>query len=488
MQKLIQDLKNLKNDIELKPDAVWKRQTLLTLRKELYQESAQVPTFFGSLLHLSFAPSRMIASVILIFFVSGGGFAFASQNAIPGDFLYSIKTATEDIQRIAAFTPERRIRINSKIASRRTNELEQLVRSQADPVLIEVTSRKIEEETTLIVAELKNNPDVSTDVIAVAEETIENNLATLKKMTAVVGSSSMPTSSDETIEDKESMEETNEDGITTDENLADEEKTSSESSQGALGSSAPVKNETSVAGQSSQSGHLAPAVKPSEQATTSEASLGSESVTEPQTPSDSGGEVSTPLPKGEESLSGAEDVAPPAVKIPNIGSTPATKGSQPSIQLPEKTVDNIIKSINVLEEAKEKISTKEEQKPSSSSSEEGAAVNSEDNSSKEKQDQAIAPSSGGEGAPSTVDTSLPSSSDGSSSSVTPHESGSSSQTNNSAPQSTNQSSSGALDASSSTTILSQDQSTQSPSVTSSSTGAPAQNSKIINGEEKRSRR
>lgn len=68
----------------------------------------------------------MVTLVVVSVATGGGTFAVAS-SALPGDKLYVVKIATEDVREYAAFTSERRLLVQAKRASRRLLETEQLL-------------------------------------------------------------------------------------------------------------------------------------------------------------------------------------------------------------------------------------------------------------------------------------------------------------------------------------------------------------------------
>ena len=65
-------------------------------------------------------------AVILVLFLAGGGTVVASSNSLPGDLLYPVKIATEEVQAFFTFGDEARANLHIKFAERRVKEIELL--------------------------------------------------------------------------------------------------------------------------------------------------------------------------------------------------------------------------------------------------------------------------------------------------------------------------------------------------------------------------
>ena len=66
----------------------------------------------------------------------GSGVAAASTDALPGQMLYPVKRAVEQVMLTAAWTPTAEARVQTELASRRLDEAEQLLASGASPELV----------------------------------------------------------------------------------------------------------------------------------------------------------------------------------------------------------------------------------------------------------------------------------------------------------------------------------------------------------------
>ena len=188
---LLDQLKHLKTDRALNPDRAWKKHMLKKLRQDLY-EQGRIPGIWDvikspfSLKSLTLAPVRVIASFVLVFILGGTGLTFASKSAIPGDILYPIKTASEEIERLIAVSAENKIQVNKKLADERAQELNILIAEKAPPPLIQTTLENLVGETESMVKILEQQASQETiepEIIQVAERAIETNITILKAYT-----------------------------------------------------------------------------------------------------------------------------------------------------------------------------------------------------------------------------------------------------------------------------------------------------------------
>lgn len=88
---------------------------------------------YGSIYSFFFSsPGRRLVYYVLIpltIILSGGGVAFASQDSLPGDFLYPVKTKIiEPVGAALSFTSEAKTKHESRLISRRLEEAETLAK------------------------------------------------------------------------------------------------------------------------------------------------------------------------------------------------------------------------------------------------------------------------------------------------------------------------------------------------------------------------
>lgn len=151
------------------------RAYLETLVKTAPLSSSSIPSPF----HSFFSSVRMYNAVaVLLVVVSLGATSFIAEGALPGDTLYALKTGvSERIERAAAFSKEKKARVDIKHIEERLREVELLaVLENTDTRTIEEITADIEarvEETYEKVHELAGEGDVE------AADTISSGVASV---------------------------------------------------------------------------------------------------------------------------------------------------------------------------------------------------------------------------------------------------------------------------------------------------------------------
>ncbi|OGF20869.1 hypothetical protein A2316_00580 [Candidatus Falkowbacteria bacterium RIFOXYB2_FULL_38_15] len=166
-------IKKLKNLREIKPSAEWKtasRDFLLTkikeekyskelfpIQKKSWMMGASELFFSKEFFSLTLKPAVSFASIVAL--VLGSGFSVsASQMALPGDTLYSLKIASERVQVALAFKEESRAKIHVELAGKRLNEVKR-IKENTDPdknQKINIAIDKFQEEIRTVKTQLDN--------------------------------------------------------------------------------------------------------------------------------------------------------------------------------------------------------------------------------------------------------------------------------------------------------------------------------------------
>ena len=166
-------IKKLKNLREIKPSAEWKKSSrdfLLTkIKEEKYSKElfpiqkkswvlgASELFFSKEFFSLTLKPAVSFASIVAL--VLGSGFSVsASQMALPGDTLYSLKIASERVQVALAFKEESRAKIHVELAGKRLNEVKR-IKENTDPdknQKINIAIDKFQEEIRTVKTQLDN--------------------------------------------------------------------------------------------------------------------------------------------------------------------------------------------------------------------------------------------------------------------------------------------------------------------------------------------
>ncbi len=92
---------------------------------EFMAETPMVPLGRRPML-LRWRPAAVML-LVAVFVTSGGGIVFAAQRALPGDHLYALKLASEEVQERLAISPAQKFAVQASHAARRLDETEQLM-------------------------------------------------------------------------------------------------------------------------------------------------------------------------------------------------------------------------------------------------------------------------------------------------------------------------------------------------------------------------
>jgi len=124
-------IKELSKNVKLNADAkgAIKHSVLEYAKMKPVQRETTPQTQAPSWFTFSFMQNRAVfatLAIALVLFSSSGAVVFASQDALPGDVLYKVKIATEDVREALAFTQERKKEIIAMRAQRRLDEAQAL--------------------------------------------------------------------------------------------------------------------------------------------------------------------------------------------------------------------------------------------------------------------------------------------------------------------------------------------------------------------------
>jgi hypothetical protein len=156
----------------------------------------KVPSPYFS--RFSFKVTSKIVGFALLFVVLGAsGITYVSASALPGDFLYPVKIAKENLAEKFVSTPQERIALKQKRINTRFNEVETLIKEKKiTPENRSIADTKIQEDTVAIGNDIeeinKNNPQA---VIA-AKTTLNASIAEhQEKINSLIKQSASDTSS-----------------------------------------------------------------------------------------------------------------------------------------------------------------------------------------------------------------------------------------------------------------------------------------------------
>lgn len=124
-----------------------------------------------------------IAIVIaLIAMLSGGGAALASQNSVPGETLYPVKTLTENVRSVLAIGGQSEAKLQSRLAAERLEEVNEMLQAdEVDAEGVEIALGKLKEHVAKMSRIVEEEKTKGRDV-AQLEDALSNNLKTNKDM------------------------------------------------------------------------------------------------------------------------------------------------------------------------------------------------------------------------------------------------------------------------------------------------------------------
>lgn len=129
------------------------------------------------------AAHALALAVIITIITSGSGVSFAAQNAIPGETLYKVKLATEQVR--AAVTPGKQARaeLHLGFASRRLSEVEQLIERNGNAhAAVNEALARYENELDESEALAMQDPALAQAIAPIIGETTESHKQTLKRV------------------------------------------------------------------------------------------------------------------------------------------------------------------------------------------------------------------------------------------------------------------------------------------------------------------
>lgn len=87
----------------------------------------------------------MVPLILGLVILSGGGIAYASQDALPGETLYPVKTLTEDVRSALTTDPVSKARLEISFAERRIAELQKLLEEKGvEPRGLEIAEARLQ--------------------------------------------------------------------------------------------------------------------------------------------------------------------------------------------------------------------------------------------------------------------------------------------------------------------------------------------------------
>jgi len=149
-------------------------------RLSVYEKFNLILNNFYKINETKFMPIAIVAALIVM--LSGGGAALASQNSVPGETLYPVKTLTENVRSVLAVNKQSEAKLQSKLAAERLEEVNKMLQmDEVDAEGVEIALSKLKEHVArmsqIVEAEKIKGKDVTN-----LENDLSKNLKTNKEV------------------------------------------------------------------------------------------------------------------------------------------------------------------------------------------------------------------------------------------------------------------------------------------------------------------
>jgi hypothetical protein len=174
------------------PTAEFKQRVRGRLLREIAStRSKRVPARTGRRLLIGWRLGYAIVAVILLLAIGSGGAAYASQDSLPGDVLYAVKTGVEKFRLVLAFSPDSRANLRVDLAELRIQEVadESVMGLNISTVALSAAAKQIDVAFQDITA---MSPDAAADLLGRISESTTNQQAVLEKVSGMVGEDDRP--------------------------------------------------------------------------------------------------------------------------------------------------------------------------------------------------------------------------------------------------------------------------------------------------------
>lgn len=253
-----------------------------------------------------------VAAMVAVSTLAGGsGVAAASTDALPGETLYPVKRAVEQVMLTAAWTPTAEAAVQTKLAERRLVEVERLLASGASPHLLQPLLDEYDQHVAVV-----ENLHISETALQVA--VLEEKADALREQTVIVAadddSADAAEGSGATLEATEPPEATEPATVTTTEAPKTEASESTAAADAQPPPPAPAPSTSSGSGERSTSGSTSGSTSTQPQPTTDASPTPSPTPTPSATP--------TPTRPPQSGTDGAKDGGKTRTEKPTASPSP----------------------------------------------------------------------------------------------------------------------------------------------------------------------
>ncbi len=144
-----------------RPDLVWLK-IKPRLREAVPPKSSWLSDFVFLRLKLSRGLATLAIIVLLVSLVRG------SAQALPGQTLYPVKKAAEQVEKVLAVNDEAKVKVGIKHAKRRLTEVQILIATNKEPQIVARTVEALTKTTISTAAVSAEKPELATQVVELA--------------------------------------------------------------------------------------------------------------------------------------------------------------------------------------------------------------------------------------------------------------------------------------------------------------------------------
>jgi len=190
LEPLLRIALNIQEPPDVRPSEAFKIRARVNLMEHIHaSRTVKRPQQLGyknGLRHVWYASWLRTVAVILVVILAvstlGTGTVYASQDSLPGDFLYPVKLGTEQVQRLLTTDDVSGINLELRFADTRLEEMEEVIKKNPEEISIAVNGYERNLNLAISRAEQTKNEGVQTNLQERIALAISNHLSVLDEV------------------------------------------------------------------------------------------------------------------------------------------------------------------------------------------------------------------------------------------------------------------------------------------------------------------
>ncbi|MEK7488000.1 MAG: DUF5667 domain-containing protein [Patescibacteria group bacterium] len=198
------------------PDASRKANFRRMLESRVALESSSLParSVYAHIMRTMRSAPALALAMIITLVGSGSGVSFAAQNTIPGETLYGVKLATEQIRVAVAPGKKAKAELHLRFASRRLEEIEQLIEQNGSAhAAVSEALVRYEDELDESEALATHDPALAQAITPLIGETTESHKRVLTRVAQKARAQSLNGGLDDELDNAYKHAESNDDAV-----------------------------------------------------------------------------------------------------------------------------------------------------------------------------------------------------------------------------------------------------------------------------------